>query len=110
MLSFLNKLMGPSNVNHLGGPEFKKQFAETKGAVLLDVRTPAEFKSGHIAGAKNIDFTAANFADQVKKLDPDKAYFVYCRSGNRSGQACALMATQGLTAYNLAGGIGAWPR
>jgi rhodanese-related sulfurtransferase len=44
------------------------------------------------------------------KLDKDKEYFVFCRSGNRSGSACKLMADQGFKVYNLAGGVGAWPR
>jgi hypothetical protein len=78
----------------------------TPGAVLLDVRTPAEFNAGHIAGASNIDFENQLFAEEIKKLDPTKTYFVYCRSGNRSGLAVSLMKTQGFThLVDLKGGV-----
>ena len=79
------------------------------GAVLLDVRTPAEFAEGHIDGAINIDFESAGFADAVGALDRDVPYAIYCRSGNRSGQAEAVMAGMGFTSMtDLTGGIGAW--
>ena len=79
------------------------------GTVLLDVRTPAEFASGHLPGAINLDFEAADFATAAAALDPGKTYALYCRSGNRSGQAMAQLRTAGFTSlYHLGGGIGAW--
>jgi rhodanese-related sulfurtransferase len=51
---------------------------------VIDVRTPGEFASGHIEGAINIDFKARDFADQLSRIDPDKAYLIHCRSGARS--------------------------
>ena len=48
------------------------------------------------------------FMSQVAALDKAKPYFIYCRSGARSGQACALMSNQGFEVYNLAGGIMGW--
>jgi rhodanese-related sulfurtransferase len=50
-----------------------------------------------------------NFKNEIEQLDKNKTYFVYCRSGNRSGQACMMMSDLSLKAYNLIGGIGAWP-
>ena len=94
----------------LAGSAFKEQFKNTKNAVLLDVRTPGEFRSGTIPGAENLDVMAADFKSRSKKLSPQKTYFVFCRSGNRSAGAVALLEEQGLKAYNLIGGIGAWPR
>lgn len=80
-----------------------------KSVVLLDVRTPAEFASGHIAGATNIDFESGNFENDIASLDKSKSYAVYCRSGNRSGQATALMAKAGFKSiFNLDGGIINW--
>lgn len=76
---------------------------------MLDVRTPGEFSAGSLTGALNIDMTSAAFASQLEKLDKTKTYFLFCRSGARSGAACQLMAEQGFKVYNLAGGIGAWP-
>ncbi|HMP99785.1 MAG TPA: rhodanese-like domain-containing protein [Cyclobacteriaceae bacterium] len=94
----------------LDGIEFKTKFNSTKNAVLLDVRTPGEFQSGHIKGAKNIDFYSSDFRDKVNQLDKDKEYFLYCRSGARSASACNMMAKAGFKVYNLDGGIGEWPR
>ena len=79
------------------------------GLVVLDVRTPGEFAEGHIAGADNIDFYAANFPDLLAELDPNAPYFVYCRSGNRSGTTVGLMRDLGFTqVYELGGGILTW--
>lgn len=83
------------------------QIAEnTPDAVIIDVRTPAEFAGGKLPGAKNIDIFSKDFTNQIDKLDKDKTYLLYCRSGNRSGQACNIMAGLGFTKlYNLAGGV-----
>ncbi len=88
--------------------DFAKKISDTS-IVLLDVRTPAEFAAGHIAGATNIDFESGTFESDIQKLDKSKSYAVYCRSGNRSGQATALMAKDGFkTIFNLDGGIINW--
>ena len=88
------------------GQAFMQSYSMTPAAVLLDVRTPAEFNTGHIAGASNIDFENQSFASEIKKLDPTKTYFVYCRSGNRSGQAVTSMKTQGFSSLvDLKGGV-----
>ena len=77
--------------------------------VILDVRTPGEFADGHIEKAVNIDFYAATFRDDVNKLAKDKTYLIYCRSGNRSGQALDIMDELAFQkVYNLSGGIRAW--
>ena len=82
---------------------------DTPDFVLLDIRTPAEVESGHISGAQNLDFYSATFEEDLKKLDHDKTYLIYCRSGNRTGQARALMASLGFSkVYDLDGGIRAW--
>ena len=63
--------------------------------VLLDVRTPEEFATGHLAGAQNLDFRAPGFREKVAKLDKTKTYVLYCASGNRSGQTNVLMQEAG---------------
>ena len=67
------------------------------GAVVIDVRTPAEYEAGHLDDALNIDFNAPDFKGQIGKLDRDGSYVVYCKSGNRSGQAKAVMDQMGFT-------------
>lgn len=78
--------------------------------IILDVRTAGEFAGGKIRGAKNIDIMSRNFSEQVKNLSKNKTYLIYCRSGNRSGQACEVMAGMGFESLkNMTGGISRWP-
>ncbi len=77
--------------------------------LIIDVRTLEEFKDGHIENAILIDFYAENFTDEIAKLDREKTFFIYCRSGNRSGQALDIMAELGFQeVYNLSVGIKGW--
>jgi rhodanese-related sulfurtransferase len=104
---FKKKEMNYKNIN---SEEFKKIQEENPDAVVLDVRTAGEVRGGKIPGATNIDIMDQQFAEKVEKLDKDKTYLVYCRSGNRSGQACGIMAGKGFDKlYNLNGGVGGWP-
>ncbi len=78
-------------------------------AEVLDVRTALEYKRGHLENARHIDWLSASFGERIKTLDRSKTYLVYCRTGNRSGQACALMQRHGFEQlYNLEGGISDW--
>ncbi|GEM_PF-3095679 len=77
--------------------------------VILDVRTPVEFKEGYIESAINLDFYSTAFKDELDKLDKGRIYFIYCRTGNRSGQAMQIMESLNFRCvYNLSGGIVAW--
>lgn len=100
----------PKKYEDLDGNTFKTRYQLSPKAALLDVRTAGEFASGTIKGAKNLDVTTGQFQSALKTLDKDKEYFVFCRSGNRSGSACDMMSAQGFKCYNLSGGIGAWPK
>lgn len=78
-------------------------------ALVLDVRTPAEFAAGHLPGAVNIDVESSSFADRVSGLDEGEPTLVYCQTGNRSGVATDAMADLGFTELSeLEGGIEAW--
>lgn len=65
--------------------------------IILDVRTAEEFASGHLEGAEMLDFNGGEVAGALPTLDPGAEYLVYCRSGNRSGQAVVLMQQAGFT-------------
>lgn len=93
---------------NLNGKDFKAALLKT-GGTLIDVRTSGEFDSGTINGARNIDMMSPLFSEVISKLDKNKEYFLFCRSGNRSAQACSTMARQGFKVTNLDGGIGAYP-
>jgi len=78
---------------------------------LIDVRTPAEFKQGHIKGALNIDVTDASFEKNLEQLNKNKPVYIYCRSGQRSNTAAKKMAQAGFdTLYDLKGGINNWDK
>ena len=66
-------------------------------AVILDVRTPQEFKEGHIPGATNLDYFAPDFDGKLKALDKSKSYVLHCSAGGRSSQAAARMLKAGFT-------------
>lgn len=76
---------------------------------IIDVRTPEEFAAGHIQGAVNYNVQGPDFGNQIGALDPAGAYAVYCRSGNRSQAAVAVMSQAGITGiYELESGIVGW--
>lgn len=76
---------------------------------LIDIRTPEEFATGHIKGAKLMDFYAPDFQSRLSTLPRDSKVVLYCRSGNRSGQALSAMKELGFKdASHVAGGINAW--
>ena len=93
---------------HMAASDFSTAM-KAPGTIVLDVRTPAEYASGHLAHAQNIDIEASDFGNQIAALDKNATYAVYCHSGNRSGTALEQMTAAGFThVYDLAGGIGAW--
>lgn len=84
---------------------------ENKSVQLIDVRTPKEYKDGHIKNSENIDFYDTDFLTQMNKLDKNKPLYIYCRSGGRSGKAAIQLKEQGFTkVYDLQGGILDWKK
>lgn len=97
-----------SGASDLSVSEFASKSTE-QGVVTLDVRTPGEFAQGYIEGARLIDFQSGNFQNEIEALDKNATYAVYCRSGNRSGQAVKIMLDAGFTnVFNLDGGVIDW--
>tara|TARA_X000000368_G_scaffold202035_1_gene159477 strand:+ start:74 stop:382 length:309 start_codon:yes stop_codon:yes gene_type:complete len=90
--------------------KWKTGFENDTNAVMLDVRTSEEFESKRIPRSINIDFYNPEiFMQEVGKLDKDKSYYIYCRTGVRSANSCHLMKELGFTkTYNLIGGIVDW--
>lgn len=94
----------------LSQDQWREQLENDDNAVILDVRTQEEIEEGYIPGAEmmNIQNTSEFYA-KAQKLDASKNYYIYCRSGGRSGQACMLFNSLGIkNAYNLTGGVMAW--
>lgn len=100
---------GSSTLQTVSPADAEAIIAENPDVVVLDIRTPDEVAGGAIEGAVNIDFYDSDFADQLDALDKDAEYVVYCRSGNRSGQAMDVFADLGFQSVTeIDGGIVAW--
>lgn len=84
-----------------------KEYQEISNAVLLDVRSPQEYREGHIPGSINLPLQKLDNADKIIENENTPIY-VYCQSGNRSRQAVALLGAMGYTNVNNIGGIAAW--
>ncbi len=90
---------------------FEKMLKTDKSVQLIDVRTPGEFAEGHIEGALNHDFYAADFAQKIARLDKSRPVMVYCAAGGRSASATGQLKKLGFAkVYDLDGGMGAWKK
>jgi rhodanese-related sulfurtransferase len=94
----------------LNQDDWTKHYKNDGNAVVLDVRTDEEVAEGIIPNALHIDlYKGQGFIDAIEKLDKTKTYYVYCKSGGRSAQACAVMNSLGFeNTYNLLGGFSEW--
>jgi rhodanese-related sulfurtransferase len=94
----------------LSQKDWTKKLEEDNNSIVIDVRTQDEVDAGMIPNSIHIDiYKGQGFIDEINQLDKAKSYYVYCRSGARSGQACTLMNQLGFdNAYNLIGGINDW--
>ena len=82
---------------------------DNQSFIIIDVRTPEEFANEHIENALNLDYYSEKFRDELNKLDKEKTYLIYCRSGNRSGKALSIMKELAFReVYNMLGGIIQW--
>lgn len=90
MLGIFKSLFG-------GSVDLKQKLEE--GAVVIDVRTPGEFASGHVKGSQNIPLNQIpSKIDQIKKMD--KVVITCCASGMRSGTAKSMLKSKGIETYN----------
>jgi thioredoxin 1 len=93
----------------LSARDFKKLFAATSNALLLDVRTPAEVKRSYIEGAVFLDFHDTAFKKMLTRIDSSQPVFVYCAIGVRSHDAAVMLKELGFSkVYDLKGGIINW--
>ena len=82
---------------------------KNKKWIILDVRTPAEFKEGHLKNAINIDITADDSHQKIDKLNKKASYIVHCRTNHRSAKAVEYMNNQGFkTIYQMTDGYTGW--
>jgi thioredoxin len=97
------------NTQEIAPKIFSEKLAATPNAQIIDVRTPQEFKAGHIDNAINIDWLGENFDANAQKLDKTKPVFIYCKTNNRSAKAAEKLKELGFTTiYNMQGGLLRW--
>jgi rhodanese-related sulfurtransferase len=96
-------------VSSMNQDEAKRNMDENENIILLDVRTPEEYKESHIPGSILIPISTINKGVEKELPDKDATIYVYCRSGNRSESAAKMLMHFGYTqVYNI-GGITTWP-
>jgi rhodanese-related sulfurtransferase len=99
------------DINCQQAMELIKKHSGDTNFVILDVRTPEEFNSGHLEKAILIDYKSANFQDKVRRLDKNKKYLVYCRGGVRSLAVVEIMEKQNFNClYHLFEGYKEWEK
>ncbi len=94
--------------NSLAPAAFEVRLSET-GVQLIDVRTPSEYNSGHLADAVNLDWNGGQLQAKAGTLNKSKPVLLYCASGRRSAAAREFLTEQGFKdVVDLDGGVGAW--
>jgi len=94
-------------VKEITPEEVARRLRSGEPVMLLDVREPAEWADGHIRGSRNIPL--GHLFLHLDELDKSREIIVVCRSGNRSGLACEMLAARGFNAVNMTGGLARWP-
>ena len=94
-LTFFTCKQSSAQQSTLLEPHEFKEFVAGNDVLLVDVRTPGEFSSGHIENAININFLSSEFDEEIQKLDTTKTLVIYCRSGNRSGKSTSKLVKAG---------------
>lgn len=111
-MSFLKSLLillsGGNAADALSPTAFREALEATPHPLLVDVRTAAEFKNGHLRGARNLELSSPALARELGELPKQSPVLLYCQSGGRSSAALAQAKRLGLAARHLSGGIGAW--
>ena len=97
-----------TNLNAKQGYQLIEDNKNNPDFVILDVRTPEEYNSGHIENAVNIDYSAENFKDEVGKLEKNKTYALYCGSGRRAVASSEIMGELGFKNIYEFGGVKQW--
>ena len=98
-----------TKIENIKGADTVSYLEEHPDTVILDIRTPEEFASGHMANARNIDFRSSDFQELIDILDQDQTYLVHCQSGGRSGKSLEFFKRSGFkTIVHMDDGFGGW--
>ena len=102
MFSFLKSMFSSNDVSP---GDFQTMYRDNPG-VVIDVRTLGEYNAGHLAITdKQLDLLNGDFQKTFPSMDKSATYYLYCRSGNRSGQAARMMRMEGFEDVHNIGGF-----
>jgi rhodanese-related sulfurtransferase len=107
-MSFFSQLFNRPAVNQVEPQQVQEMLARSPRPFLLDVRTPEEYKQGHISGAELIPLQ--DLSAKMSRIPKDREVICVCASGSRSSAAARQLSSQGYTVSNLRGGMGRWAR
>jgi len=103
------KVSAKTKIDHVSARQAAEFIEKNPDTIIIDVRTPDEFATGHIKGSINIDFKASSFQDKLKSLDPNQTYIIHCRSGGRSSSSLGSFRKIGFQhIIHLDGGMMDW--
>jgi len=98
-----------SSITHVDVRQAVAMLESNNQIVVLDVRTPWEYRRSHLDGAVNINYLSLGFRSKLSALDPTATYLVHCKSGHRSQRALKSLQKAGIVnLIHLDGGIDAW--
>ncbi len=107
-MSLFSQLFNPSGIHQLDPDQVHNLIGQSPRPYLLDVRTPDEYKRGHINGAELIPLN--ELPDKLARIPKERAIVCVCESGSRSSVATRLLTAQGYEASNMRGGMSLWTR
>ena len=111
MYMIFSGLFGPKGYENMNVSEAREAIKENRGLLLLDVRTPAEFRTAYIRGAMLVPISVLPAKLSELEAHKDSVVIVYCAVGGRSASASKFLASQGFSnVFNMSGGIEAWKR
>ena len=107
-MDFLSHLFNRSTINQVEPGQVKVMISQSPRPFLLDVRTPDEYKQGHVSGAELIPLDEL-FA-KMSRIPKDRDVICICESGSRSSVAARQLSSQGYKVSNMRGGMSRWIR
>ena len=109
MLTFFNCKKNQTEVIQLITAAEMEEISKIEGIQLVDVRTPGEYKEGHLPNALNIDFLDTNFEANIQQLDKTRPVIIYCQRGGRSAKCASRLIANGFVkVYDLDNGFSKW--
>ena len=109
MLTFFNCKKNQTEVIQLITAAEMEEISKIEGIQLVDVRTPREYKEGHLPNALNIDFLDTNFEANIQQLDKTRPVIIYCQRGGRSAKCASRLIANGFVkVYDLDNGFSKW--